>query len=133
MATAEQFFMVMQALQNMEGLRADVRRNAQAYQADVISGRLTLSQVQAVAREDAVQYLRRLKWMADIFADLNRRTRLIAGMTAVGITETEMKASHDEIRAVAVPLTTVTWADAAAVTTTVNQILAAVPAHDRVF
>lgn len=133
MATSEQFFMATQALQNFEGLRNDIRANAQGYQADVASGRLTVAQAQQIAREDAVQYRRRLKWVRDILDAPVRKARLLAGVAVIGVTESELAADYMEMNSVAVPLTTVTWADAAAVNATVAQILAAVPAHDRVF
>ena len=133
MATSEQFFMATQALQNFEGLRNDIRTNALAYQNDVASSRLTVAQTQQIAREDAVQYKKRLKWVRDILDAPARKTRLLAGLAIIGVTETEMGDAYAEMISVANPLATVTWTDAASVNTTVGQILAAVPAHDRVF
>ena len=49
MANFEAAHMVLHTIQNMEGLRANIRRNAAGYKSDV--GRLTVSQVPGGSEE----------------------------------------------------------------------------------
>ena len=133
MATSEQFHLFIQALQNMEGLRNDMRRNAQAYSSDVQSGRLTIAQVQDVARADAGQYQRRLKWMVDIFNNPTRRARLIGGITAIAGDVQELIDAYTQMKAVADQQEVVAWTTSVQIDAAVAALLAAVPAHDRVF
>lgn len=85
-----QFRLAMQVIENLEGLRSDMRNNATNYIniANAIDGSgsgITLNELQTVIKNDANEYIKRLQWCAAVYNDTARHSDLIAGLNAVGI------------------------------------------------
>lgn len=131
MAQFEDLQLVFQTHNNFEGLRRDIRANAQAY-ADAIPNR-TVAQIAVVIAADALRYQERLAWQFTVRNTPTLWTKLQTGLTALSLTVTELNAIYNELK------TAADFQQAAVITTTTditnlkNSILANVAAHDRVF
>lgn len=86
MATIEELSMAQRALQNLVGLRLDMRDNARQYIADNSNGRVSDTKIVEIATGDIFNYRKRIKWMSDIIANQARRLKLKSGFEALGLT-----------------------------------------------
>lgn len=135
MATFEELKLVQQSHQNFEGLRKDMRANAQGYLAALSQGK-TVTSVAAVFSRNTTEYLRRLDWAIAAWNDLTIRAKIQSGLAAWSLQQaeltgfyTEMKAAADaEQVAVSAGLDT-----ALKIQTAANATLAAVGAHTSIW
>lgn len=132
MANFEAAQMILHTIQNMEGLRKDMRANAVGYKADV-QGRLTISQAAKIMKGDATEYLKRLQWQKSIIDTPAKKTKLFNGLAVFGITEAEVISAYLEMKAsadntIAATLTTKTEIEART-----DAILTEVSEHDTVW
>ncbi len=132
MATLEDFHMVVQTTQNMEGLRQDIRANAESYKARLVRGE-ELAVVATIADEDAGEYLRRLQWQRDIFDAPTRLTRLTTGFSALGIDEAEVRVEWQELQDASTFQQGARKTTAGELNQTADEVLSRVVSHDRVF
>lgn len=132
MAQFEDLKLVLQTHDNFEGLRRDMRSNAQAYK-DWIATPRTVAQIAAVIAADAVEYQKRLEWQRRVRDTPALWTKLQVGLAALSLTTTELNNIYTELKAAA------DFQQAATITTTTeitnmsNTILSQVAAHERVF
>ncbi len=125
--TLEHFVLIVQTAQNLEGLRRDMRQNTQSYK-DQVAVSLP-PQLPALIVQDCDQYDRRLGWVAAIAANqafLDALTDIGISPASVQATVTELQDASTTLRAG--PLDTRVHINAAA-----NALLAAIPAHVRLF
>ncbi|MBW1725983.1 MAG: hypothetical protein JRJ62_00095 [Deltaproteobacteria bacterium] len=99
MATLEEISLILDSISNINGLRKDVRRNAEGYMQSLANGQ-TYLEVDAIIREDLVQYTRRLDWQKVIFLSGANSTKLGNGAAALGLTNADLIAAHNEVRTV---------------------------------
>lgn len=99
MATFEDLKLIFQAHANLENLRRDMRANAQAYKAAIATR--TVEQIVPVMIENTTEYLKRLKWSADAWADLAIRAKVQSGLAALSIPQSELTGAYQELKAVA--------------------------------
>lgn len=102
MATIEEITLALQTVQNLAGLRDDMRRNAADYKARLARGE-DVASVAKVLTDDNTQYRRRIGWVKRVAADLTTggRTRLANGLLALGIDLTTAESYLTELEAVA--------------------------------
>ena len=130
MATMEEVMMAWHTIRNIEGLRDDMRKNAERYKAMLLNNR-TAADVLAVLQGDVTQYIKRIKLQEDILDAPARRARLITCMSAIGITDLSSVSSvYNGLKTAAQALNQTTEADIDAKS---DQLLANVAAGDRVF
>lgn len=86
MATFEDINLALNTIQNIEGLRKDIRANATAYKADIQSGRSDSVKLAEIMKADANEYMKRLLWQQDIFASVDKKSKLTAGLLSLGAT-----------------------------------------------
>ena len=132
MATLEEYALARDTIQNLEGLRRDMRRNALGYKADSVSGRVPLTQLSIVMTQDAEQYLRRLGWQ-DRVDTAPIKIKLSNGLSALSVTIQDVRAAVTELKAAATtlrnaPKTTSTEIEAAA-----DGVLTSVIVHEFVW
>ena len=82
MATFEELKMAQQTLQNFEGLRTDIRGNAQDYLNRIARGH-PLATIVDVVKQNTSEYRRRLNWARAVNDDAGRRARLLSGVRAM--------------------------------------------------
>lgn len=128
--TIEQFRILFQVIENMEGLRRDMRQNAARYKADGISGRISLASVITVMRGDAAEYNRRLDWVLNATQTARISNKLDAAIAALGLVRTELIADYTAMRTVANQQASVALSDLASVNAAADSLLAFLPAHD---
>src|SRR3989304_6748742 len=99
MATFEEYKLAADAAHNLEGLRRDMRSNANGYIRDLNNRSLT--ELATVMTQDANEYLRRIGWVTRLTGDATLRAKLVNGLTALGLTVTEGQNSVAELRTAA--------------------------------
>ena len=122
-----------QLVANFEGMRLDMRRNAQAYKEMLALGR-PVTEVAAISDGNASEYLRRLDWVKAIAADPTKRAALEDGIRrAFGHSETdqavidEITSDYNFLRNVAEGERDASKNNASQINSMADQILAAVP------
>lgn len=135
MATFEELKLVQQSHQNFEGLRKDMRGNAQGY-LDALSQGRSVAAVAEVFSRNTAEYLRRLNWAITAWNDLVIRAKIQNGLTAWSLQQSELTGFYTEMK-------TAADAEQAAVTagldtvlkiqTAANATLAAVAAHSSIW
>lgn len=89
MATFEDIKLIFQAHQNLMNLQRDMRSNAQAYK-DAVTAAKPVPAIVAVMQANTTQYLTRLGWSADAWADLTIRAMVQSGLAALSIPQSEL-------------------------------------------
>ena len=100
MATFEDIKLITQAHGNLNNLRRDMRGNAQAYKDAVTAGK-PVAGIVAVMTANTTEYLRRLGWSADAWADLTIRAKVQSGLAAWSIPQSELTGAYAELKAAA--------------------------------
>ena len=95
MTTFEKWNAMKQIIENLEGLRRDMRSNASAYISAVSDGN-PLAEVIAVVRGDADEYLRRLTWISTIPASI--RAELLSFCSLIGLDGAELTNLYVELK-----------------------------------
>jgi len=131
MAQFEDLKLVFQTHDNFEGLRTDIRANAQAY-IDQIPTR-TVAQIAATIAADAVQYQKRLVWQLRIRNTPSLWTKLQTGLAALSLSDTELNAIYTELKSAADFQQNASITTTASITSMSSTILANVAAHERVY
>lgn len=126
MATFEQIGVVFQIVQNLYGLVADMRDNAQSY-----IGKASDSNIAAIMAADANQYVRRINWMTDL--GTRNLPVLTAALAIFGQTPSAANTFAQNLLAVANHTKAASLQSAADVTTEANYILANVPNYERLW
>lgn len=125
MTTFEKFRVTLQIVQNLEGLRDNMRDNALAYKAAVLSEK-SVGSITQVIRADASEYLRRLGWVNDIPGAT--KAELLNFFALVGLAKAEVASVLTELTGAAniqaAVLDTVN-----SVNTVADAVLATVSAH----
>lgn len=130
MATFEDIKLIFQAHGNLVGLRRDMRSNAERY-LDAVAAGEPVGAIALAMDSNTTEYLRRLKWASDAWADLTVRTKLQSGLAALSIPQAELTGAYTQLKNAAdaeraaqqAGLTT-----AAQITASAEATLAAVPA-----
>lgn len=137
MPTTEQMQLALDFMQNLQGLRRDMRRNAQSYKDTVTAGLVSLTAVLDVMRQDADQYqtVRLGRYAQRLLSNAAVRTKLLAGMTAFGVALADLQSLYSELKTAADAFQTAATAaqTAADVNAAADALLAAVAAHDTVW
>ncbi len=96
--TLEHFLLIMQTTQNLEGLRQDMRQNANGYK-DAVAVSLP-PQLPTIIIQDCDQYDRRLGWVTALVANASFQDAL----TDIGISLLSVNASVTELQDAATAL-----------------------------
>lgn len=131
MANFEDLQLVFQTHTNFENLRRDMRANANAYVNAVPN--FTIPQIRTRIAADAAQYQIRLGWQLALWNDLTRRAKLVTGLTALSLTQTELQNIYTELKAAADFQQAATINNATDVTNLKNSLLGMITVHDSVF
>lgn len=126
----ENVTLALHSIQNLEGLRLDMRRNALSYKANVAEH---FERVVEVMGRDAAEYLRRLGWQRAIAQDQAKRAKLVDGLQRLNIVISEAAGYLTELENAATALRDAPKTTAAEVTTAADAILAAVSPSDRLW
>lgn len=130
-ATLESVGLSHQIIQNIYGLVQNVNDNAAAYKRDLSSGRLTIEQLEANMKGDAVQYVRRVKWVEDLItrnqAEFNR------AIAALGIDPTEVQDTLTTLRDISETTQAARLDSPETVGAEADRILAVAPKYERIF
>ena len=130
MAMMREIWLAQKAIQNLEGLRDNMRRNAQGYK-DALANSRPAADVLINIQKDVVQYIKRIKWMEDITDDTARQAHLKAGIEALGVTDVaEIATDYQECKAAAQNLNQATELT---ITQRADQLLSGLDAHDQVW
>jgi hypothetical protein len=122
MATFDQIALALQLVQNLQGLKRDMRANATGYKRQLAAGKVT-ADVGDVAARDASEYLRRLDWHGAVMAKDKD-----AALVALGIDPTEESALVDSLRIIATgQQDALSVKDAGAISAAADAVLAATP------
>ena len=132
MARLEEYTLARDTVQNVEGLRRDMRRNAAGYKADRLSSRLSIAQLGQVMAQDASEYVRRLGWQDRVDTGALRLT-LANGLAALGIPPTEVRAAVSELKTTATALRDAPKETAADIDAAADAVLATVAQHETVW
>lgn len=135
MATFEELKLVQQSHQNFEGLRKDMRANAQGYLAALSQGK-TVAVVAAVFSRNTTEYLRRLDWAITAWNDLAIRAKIQSGLAAWSLQQAELTGFYTEMKAAADAEQVAVTAGldtALKIQTAANATLAAVVAHTSIW
>ena len=132
-ATLEEFNILMQTNQNIEGLRRNMRDNATGYKTSIATNRLTVAQCADIMRQDATEYKRRIKMMSDFYADPAKNTKLVNGLTAIGAQRSELVGYAVEMKSAADTVLSATLETASDINTVSDNLLSSVPSHDTIF
>ena len=132
MATLEEYALARDTIQNLEGLRRDMRRNALGYKADNATGRVSLAQLAVIINQDAAEYLRRLGWQ-DRVDSLSIRLKLSNGLSALSVTIQEVRGAVAELKAAATVLRDAAKMTTAEIDMAADSVLNSVTAHERVW
>ena len=101
MAMIREIIFAIDTVRNLEGMRIDMRNNAQGYKDSLIFGK-TPAGVLLVIQGDIIQYIKRIKWQEDITADAALRARLKSGIEALGVTSAdEIQTDYNELKSAA--------------------------------
>lgn len=135
MTTLAQVHLTMQAIQNLEGLRRDMRSNANVYItiADAIDGGtadMTLANLVALIQADANEYQKRLQLILAVYNDTTRQSDLVAGLQALGVALADAKSDYQELLTYANAQSNVTINTTSDVRTAANHLVNNLPAHD---
>lgn len=95
--TIEQFILLQQILQNLSNLRKNMRENALEYKNSITVGK-SFTEVKNVMLADANEYLRRLKWIADITINTTNKQKVDAMMTTLGLSSLELYSQYNELK-----------------------------------
>ncbi len=128
MATSEERRLANEAILEIERVRSNMRKNANAYKQQI--GVRTAVQIATVMKADADQFQRRLERLRRGFTTEPSRTKLIAGMVVDGVTRAELVADHTELNDAAQAVWDATITTDAQITTVADQILANVTEHE---
>lgn len=129
MATIETDKLTERVLHYFERTRSNLRSNAMLYKAQLAAGR-SVKQVADVATADALLYIRNLGQIKAIDDTPARRTKLTDGLTARGITLTEVRSEYTTLRAAAVAQRDAPKTTAAEINAMADATLAAVVEYD---
>lgn len=131
MANFEDLQLVFQTHTNFENLRRDMRANAVAYVNAV--PQFTITQIRNRIAADVAQYQIRLGWQLALWNDLTRRAKLLSGIAALSLTQTELQNIYTELKAAADFQQAATINNAADVTSLRDSLLGMIAVHDGVF
>jgi hypothetical protein len=127
MTTFERFQLLSHAIQNLEGLRKDMRRNAQAYATQAQSATLTVAQITSIVSQDATQYQIRLAWVANIPDDI--RAEMASWLPTIGMDASELVSAYQELKAAADAQQNAALTTYAQIINGATAILNMIPAH----
>ena len=133
MANFEQLRLAFQTHQNLEGLRNDLRQNAQDYKQALADNKISVPACAEVMNGDAKEYLRRLQWQLDIINDSKRLDALNGGLIALGINPTEMESCIEDLGSAVLTLQSASKETLEEINAAADNVLASVPAHDSVW
>lgn len=130
MAMIREILLAQQAVQNLTGLRNDMRKNAQLYKDTLADGR-PAADVLTIVQKDVQQYIKRIQWMEDIAGNPTKQAHLKAGIEALGVTDvSEVATDYNECKAAAQNLNLVTEST---IVQRADQLLTDLEAHDRIW
>lgn len=129
MATIETDKLAERVLYYFERTRSNLRSNAARYKLMLLAGR-TVAEVAAVALSDANLYILNLGKIKTIDDTPARRTKLVDGLTARGITITDVRNEYTTLRAAAVAQRDAPKTTAAEINAMADATLAAVAEYD---
>jgi hypothetical protein len=130
MANLEQISMARQTIQNVVGLRANIRSNCLNYKQQ-LADKTPAAKVFSILQGDVSGYQRRIKMQADVMSAPARKARLEAGLQAHGIDD--MINFRDELillKSVVDDLATTTEET---IVTRSDAALSALPEYDKVY
>jgi len=93
--TLEQFLLVMNIAHNLEGMRNDMRLNAEHYKTSINNG-MDINEIQSLMIADNAQYQRRLRWVKDLYDNYN--VQLQNALSALNITLTSTIENYQELK-----------------------------------
>jgi hypothetical protein len=108
---------VDQIRQNLIQLQRDMLNNAAAHKQMALAQSPDIATLLGFVSDCAAQYLKRLKWVSDLRADPIREAWVLAAMTRMGWTETDLVSVFTPLKTAATALgnaTLITYADVAA-------------------
>ena len=129
MPTPEELKLALDAVQNLEGLRRDIRQNAQGY-IDQLAGGGSVAKITVIALQDTDQYLRRFGWQNRLVISMPLLTKLTNGLLGVGVTAAVMDASYTEMLNAVNAFRAAAPGDLSGATT---MLLASIAPHDTVW
>ena len=132
MATLEEHALARDTIQNLEGLRRDMRRNALGYKTDTASGRVPLAQLAIVIGQDATEYLRRLGWQDRVDTG-TIRVKLSNGLSALSVTIQDVLGAVTELRAATIALRNAPKMTTVEIDAAADGVLNSITAHELVW
>jgi len=131
MAALEGLRLLHQVIQNLEGLRRDMRANAKSYKANLAAGR-TPAQVAVIMEQDALQYQKRIAWFDRFLVAGTPRTVLLDGFQRNGIQASDAQDILTELSTPVQQQLTLARNTPTAnqINNSMDQLLAAIPAHE---
>lgn len=134
MATIEEITLALQTVQNLAGLRDDMRQNAADYKARLARGQDATS-IARVLNANNQQFRRRIGWVKTLAQDVadGGRAKLVNGLTALGLDLTHVDAYFTELSAVADRVAASPPATAAEITAAADDYLASVAQERRLW
>lgn len=100
MGALENIKLLLDLVANLEGLRRDMRRNAQGYKDNLAAGR-PLIRVAEIARQDANEYRRRLDWHRRFDTPGLLRNKLLDGLARLNVPIQETLTAWQQLSAAA--------------------------------
>jgi len=122
----EQLIMVIDTAKNLEGLRRDMRSNAEEYKSRLEQGQ-SVESVQNLILANNIQYKRRLLWIKNLY-DNNGNIFTVA-LQEMNITITHTLQIYQELKGIADATDTADLSTAAKIETAANYVLTTLPAH----
>ena len=122
----QNLILVMDVAKNLEGLRRDMRANAEEYKSRLANG-TSAADVKELILANNAQYQRRLGWIKDLYD--NNNALFTTALVSMGITMAHTIANYQELKDVADMTDTVSLANEAKIITASDWVLANVTAH----
>lgn len=131
--TVEEFYILIQTTQNIEGLRNNMLENAVGYKSALANKLQTSDSLGKIMKQDADQYQRRLKWITNLLNSPSKNQKIQAAFDSVGISVGDLNASMAELGAASDALRNADVSDDDHINAISDSIIQSVGAHDKVF
>lgn len=129
MATFETASLGLAVMQWVSNLRRSMRTNANLYKARLTAG-ASVASVAAIANADAAQYLALLAGLDQYISDVDRRTKLLDGLSVFSINQSAASTELTTLRTIAEGQRDANKTTANQINGMANTILANLPAYD---
>lgn len=129
----ERLLLIFQTMQNIQGLRKNMRDNALGYKSAVAADAGKAAQIAVIMSQDATQYLARIQWQQNLLDGGANQSKMSEALSGLGSSLSEMQSKMSELQTAANNLSSALKTSVAEINTASDAVLSQVAAATYVY